>query len=451
MAERPAAPESDTRWRSGGGFMLAALGSAVGLGNVWRFSYVVGENGGGAFLLVYLLALLLVGVPLLVAEFALGRAMRRESVAAIRRLAAGSPWRHIAWLSLVAPSLVLAYYSVVAGWVLRYLMDFSFGPPTAAGDHAAAFSAHVAGTLEPLAWQAVMLGATAAAIANEVTRGIERLNRVLMPLLALLLLAMLLQAATLDGFSRGLAFLFRPDWAALAQPRVYVAALGQVFFSLGLAMGVMVTFGSYLPRGTALHRPALAIAFGDTLAALAAGLVIFPAVFTLGLDPAQGPGLAFVVLPEVFARIPGGRLVGVAFFLLLTVAALTSMASLLEVPVAYTIQRFRVSRATASWAWMLALFLLGVPASLGYGAWSRVRDAAGRGILELMDAAAVDLLLPLNGLLLSLLIGWAWNGRRAAAATGIRPRWLAWLWLGVVRFLLPTLLLVVLGAGIARL
>lgn len=444
----------DTRehWHSGVGFFLAALGSAVGLGNVWRFSYVAGENGGGAFLLVYLLVVLLVGVPLLLGEFALGRSTQRESATAVATLLPAR-WHHVGLLGVVASALILAYYAVIAGWVFKYLGLYLFSSTheLASRSFATSFAAHLAQPLEPLAWQFLALALTAAVIARGVEKGIERISLVLMPALALLLLGLAVHSATLPGHSQALAFLFRPDWSALLRPEVYLAALGQAFFSIGLAMGVMMTYGSYQSDGRRLPGMALAIVAGDTLFALTTGLVIFPAVFSFGLDPAQGPGLAFVVLPGVFAQMTGGPFIGMAFFLLLSIAALTSMVSLLEVPTAYVLQRFGGSRRRVSLLLASLLFLLGVPASLGFGVWSELRSPGGRGILDGMDFLAVELLLPINGLLLALLLGWLWPRHTALAAADLERSRLGRLWHAGLRYLVPLLVAAVLAGSMSHL
>lgn len=438
------------QWSTNKGFLLAALGSAVGLGNVWRFSYVAGENGGGAFLLVYLGMVFLVGIPLLLAEFALGRSTQRENSSAIDMLAPTSRWRYMGLLGVIASCLILAYYAVVAGWVFKYtaLYAFSTTRTLAMAGFASAFETHVARPLEPLVWQGLALALTMAIIAKGVERGIERVSLVLMPALALLLLGLAAYSATLPGFQQGMSFLFRPDWSVLYTPKVYLAALGQAFFSIGLAMGVMVTYGSYLSPTWHLPRATVTIALGDTLFAVTAGLVIFPAVFSLGLDPAQGPGLAFVVLPGVFAQMSGGAVAGLAFFLLLSIAALTSMVSLLEVPVAYAIQRFGWSRWRASLVLGSLLFLLGVPASLGFGAWSNLTTPAGRGILDSMDFAAVELLLPLNGLLLALFLGWVWPRQDALQASDLFGSRLGRLWHFCLRYIVPLLVAAILAGSI---
>lgn len=446
-----AAPERE-QWQSHRGFLLAAVGSAVGLGDIWRFPYVVGENGGGAFLLVYLLVVLLVGVPLLLGEFALGRRMQSESATAVARLLPSSRWRHAGLLGVAAAGLILAYYAVIAGWVFKYAaLYFSASPPLLAGDGPAAlFAAYVARPLEPLAWQWLGMALTTAVIAKGVEKGIEKVNLVLMPVLALLLVGLAVHSATLPGFGRGMAFLFQPDWAMLARPELYLAALGQAFFSIGLAMGVMVTYGSYQPATRPLPGAALTISLSDTLFGVIAGLVVFPAVFSFGLDPAAGPGLIFVVLPQVFAQMPGGGLYGAAFFLLLSIAALTSMVSLLEVPVAYAMQRWGWSRQRAS-LWLGGLlFLLGIPSSLGFGAWAGLALPGGRNILDAMDFFAVELLLPLNGVLLAVLLGWLWPRHEALQAADLQHSRLGRAWHFCLRYLVPALLVLVLASSVSR-
>jgi NSS family neurotransmitter:Na+ symporter len=446
------APQAQDHWRSTAGFLLASLGSAVGLGNVWRFSYVAGENGGGAFLLVYLCMVLLIGIPLLLAEFSIGRGAQRESASAFHVLSPRSPWRHLGLLGVVVACLILAYYAVIAGWVFKYAALYLTGTTQllSGPGHAAAFSGHVASGAEALAWQAAGLALTMVIVARGVQRGIERISLALMPTMAVLLLFLALHSASLPGFQRGFDFLFSPDWSVLRDPRVYLAATGQAFFSIGLAMGVMVTYGSYLQQSQHLPRSAATIALGDTLFAVIAGLVIFPAVFSFGLDPAYGTGLAFVALPSVFEQMQGGRLLGAAFFGLLSIAALTSMVSLLEVAVAYGMQRFGLSRLRATLAIGFALLALGVPASLGFGLWAGVTPLGERSILDSMDFLTADLLLPVNGLLLALFLGWVWPRAESLRASQIRSPWFGRFWHFSLRYLAPALVAVVLVAGLAR-
>lgn len=446
-------PMPREHWKSGLGFVLAALGSAVGLGNVWRFSYVAGENGGGTFLAVYLAMVLVVGLPLLIAEFAAGRSTQRESASAIRHLVPASPWRHLGLLGVVIATLVLAYYAVIAGWVFKYLSVYLLrsAHTLASPDFSSAFSRHLAAPFEPLVWQAGGLIASVAILARGVQRGIEKVSLLLMPLLAALLLALAVGNARLPGFDQALAFLFSPDWAALGRPSVYLAALGQALFSIGLAMGVMVTYGSYLGPRRSLPKAAAVVVLGDTLFALTAGLVIFPTVFTFGLNPAEGPGLAFVVLPQVFDRMDSGTAFGAIFFGLLSIAALTSMVSLLEVPVAYAMERFGRSRRQATVAIGIAVFLMGVPASLGFGWWSGVRFLGDLNLLNLMDALAVDVLLPLHAVLLTVMLGWAWPKSLAIAASGLPGGLPGLLWHACLRYLTPVLCSLILLTSVARL
>lgn len=306
-----------------------------------------------------------------------------------------------------------------------------------------AFRGFITHPLEPIAWQFAVIVLTVAVVAGGVERGIEAVSKLLMPALGLLLLALAIHSMTLPGFGQGVAFLLQPDWSALTRPKVYLAALGQAFFSIGLAMGVMVTYGSYVVPQRRLPRAAVTIAIGDTLFAIAAGLVIFPAVFSFGLDPAQGPALAFVVLPEVFAQMKGGAWVGAAFFVLLSITALTSAVSLLEVEVAFTMHRWGWSRRRASLGLGGLIFLLGIPASLGFGPWVGF-TLGGRGILDAMDFVAANILLPLNGLLIAVFLGWIWHRRDALAACDLPVSSLGMFWRLSVRYTVPLLVAVVL-------
>ena len=397
-------------WSSRAGFLLATLGCAVGVGNIWRFAYVAGENGGGAFLLVYVACVVLLGIPVMLAEFSLGGRARSDVLAAFGER---GPWRAAGALALSAAFLILSYYAVVAGWAAKYLADYASGSLERAAqeDFALRFSAFVSSPAGPIAWQAIFLAATAALVAAGVQRGIERASRLLMPLLAAIVLLLAGYGLSLHGASRGLAFLFAPDWAALARPELYLAAIGQAFFSLGVGMGVLLTYASYAASREHLGGAAVAIAAGDTLFALAAGVAIFPAVFAFGLDPAQGPALAFVTLPQLFALMPGGGWLGLAFFLLLTGAALTSAVSLIEVPVAWLMRRFALSRLAATLWTAFAAFAAGIPSALS------------PAVLEGVDRLTAELLLPLASIALLAYAGWALPSAVSLAGARLRsPR-----------------------------
>lgn len=433
------------RWGSQAGFVLAALGSAVGLGNVWRFSYIVGESGGGAFLLLYFLIVLFMGLPILIAEFTIGRRAQSDVVGAFQNLAPRTPWAGGGYLILFGSFIIVSYYAVIAGWIAKYLVAYLSGGPATetAGDYTGYFEQFVSAPFEPLLWAFGFLAATAIIVALGVRRGIEGANKVLMPLLIVLLVGMAIFSLNLSGASEGVSFLFKSDWSALKDPDVYLAALGQAFFSLGVGMGAMLTYGSYLPRTVRLPGVASMIAISDTLIALIAGLVIFPAVFSFGVDPATGPALVFIVLPDIFGAMPGGAMLGLAFFVLLSAAALSSAVSLLEVLVAYVIRRWKWSRPRAAFTVTAFVFLVGVPVSLGYGLFAEVQ-LFGRTILDGLDFFASEIVLPVVGLLFASFVGWSWPRRLALREADFGETMLGKIWLLTLRYLAPIIIILIL-------
>lgn len=437
--DRPAREQ----WASGAGFLLATIGAAVGLGNIWRFSYVVGENGGGVFILVYLAAVLLIGMPLLLAELAVGRHAQADAATAFQRLSPRAEGRAVGWLGVVAGIAILSYYAVVAGWVARYMASYlAGGMDVAGGFRGTAFADFIAHPYEPVFWQAAILALTGWIVSVGIVRGIEAANRLLMPAFAVLVLALAAYGLTLPGAEAAARFLFLPDWDALWRPRTYMAAIGQALFSIGLGMGVLVTYGSYLPRGRSLARAAGVIVAGDTLIALVAGIMIFAPVFSFSLDPAQGPILAFVVLPEVFAQMPFGNALGFAFFLLLLLAALTSAVALLEVPVAVVMARFGVSRRRATALATGGIFVLGLPSALGHGPVAKL-FGLGRPVLDLVDQAASEVLLPISAIAMALFVGWRWQGAGLATISCPSLRW-AWTW--SLRLVVPAMIVALMMA-----
>jgi NSS family neurotransmitter:Na+ symporter len=440
---------SSDSWSGRAGFVLAALGCAIGIGNVWRFSYVAGENGGGAFLLVYVACVLLIGVPLLLSELVLGSRARADAVRAFAHPRAARAWQAGGVLAVAVAFLILSYYSVIAGWVCKYFVDYALGAHSGASATTpeTRFSAFVSDPLRPLLWHGLFMALTAAVVAAGVEKGIERASRVLMPLLAVLILLLAGYALSLPDATKGLAFLFAPDWSALATPKIYLSALGQAFFSLGVGMGVIITYSSYLRSNERLASSALAIAAGDTLFAIVAGIAIFPVVFSFGMDPAQGASLAFITLPRVFELMPGGAWFGAAFFFLLAAAALTSAVSLLEVPVAVARHR-GWPRVRAAVLVAFCAFLAGVPSSLGNGPLESVR-IAGRGILEAVDFLAADLFLPIVAISVALFAGWVLPRNEAIAGSRLTAR-AAQGWLVAMRYLVPAALLAILAATLLR-
>ena len=382
-------------WTGQLGFVLAAAGSAVGLGNIWMFPYRTGMNGGGAFVLVYLGAVLLVGIPLLVAEVMLGRTTGRNPVGAFRALRPASAWPVVGWLGVVAGFVILSFYGVVAGWAMDYVWRSAAGLLAwgSREELEVAFSALEANGARQVAWQAAFMGLTIAVVSRGIESGIERASKVLMPLLLAFLLVLLGYSLTSEGVGEGLSFLLWPRFSELGWPGV-LAALGQAFFSLSLGMGAMITYGSYLGGHGSILRPALLIAGLDTGIAILAGMVIFPLVFSFGLEPSAGPGLIFITLPRVFALMPASALLATLFFALVVFAALTSAISLLEVVVAFVVDELGWPRQRASWAAGAVIFALGVP------------SATITGFIGRVDMIATNWFLPVGGLLIAVFCGW---------------------------------------------
>lgn len=443
-----AVSRSPAQWSSGYAFLLAALGAAVGLGNIWRFSYVAGDNGGGAFVIVYVIAVLALGWPLLICELAIGRSTRTDAVSAFSRISAARPWRWVGWIGVLACIAILSYYPVVAGWVVNYLWRYLNGSAAQPGPdgYSAQFQSLISDPGQALLFFSLVMFVTVAIVAAGVERGIERACKVLMPVFALLLVLLAGYGLTLEGSGRAISFLFTPDWDALGRPATYLAAIGQAFFSIGLGMGVLITYGAYVPAGENLPRAALFLVLGDTLIALLSGLMIFPAVFTYGVDPAQGPSLAFAALPEVFHAMPGGRGFAIAFFMLLFIAALTSSVALLEVPVAWVIARWRWHRARAALAVGTLALALGVPVALGYGVLAP--EAAGEAtLLDRIDHFSSNILLPASGIAVAMMAGWVWHPDTARQAANLASGAVGMVWLWSLRIVLPLVIGLVMAQG----
>lgn len=388
------------------GAFAATVGSAVGLGNIWKFPYLTGSNGGAAFVLTYLLAVALVGVPVMAVEHVIGRRMRLDAVRAYGRVVPGQRfWSAIGWAGLLSALLIMAFYTDVAGWVFAYVLKsaLALGPGRPLGPET--FGALASGTWEPLGWQAGVLALTAAIIAAGVSKGIEKVTKTLMPLLFVLLLVCDARALTLPGAAGGVAYLFRPDPGKISGT-VLLSALGLAFFKLSLGMGTMTTYGSYLPDETRIVPNATRVALADTLVSLLAGLAIFPAVFAFGGKPAGGPGLLFNTIPLVFSRMPGGGLFTVVFFVLAAVATIGAMVSLIEVPVAWLVERGHVSRPAAAVLTAAVMMGLGVLATLSQSPVLGDVKLFGKGFFDLFDFASSNVLLPVGGVAIAAVGGW---------------------------------------------
>jgi NSS family neurotransmitter:Na+ symporter len=430
------------QWASRYGFILASIGGAVGIGNIWRFSYIAGENGGAVFLFIYLACVLLIGIPLMIAELAIGRHAQGDAITAFETTGKSGRWSLVGWLGVIAAALLLSYYAVIAGWALKYFAGAATGALWRAvgADYGGYFRQFISDRGEPLAWQAATLALAMFIVAGGIRQGIERVNRILIPCLAIIIIVLAGYALSLPGSSAGVAFLFTPDWAALRQPGVYAAALGQTFFSLGVGMAFFVTYGSYMPRTFSLPVSAAIIATGDTLFALIAGLAIFPAVFALGGNPAAGPELAFITLPQIFLGMPAGYLIGAVFFLLLSTAAITSMVALLEIPVAALTHRLGLRRRPATAGMGTFVFIIGLPSALSYGVLAGVRFGS-LGILDAIDHGVSNFLLPTIGIGTAFCVGWRLERSLALTEADFGDSGMGRAWLWLVRVLVPAAIL----------
>ena len=440
MIQHSSHEEKRERWGTRLGFICAAMGSAVGLGNIWRFPYIAGENGGAAFILIYLVCIIGCGLPIMLGELVMGRAAQTDAVGAYDKLAQSRVWSVGGMLGVIAGFFILSFYSVVAGWAAKYFFLALGGSllhlDSSGTDYGNFFGSYIAEIWEPIFWQGVMMGATILMVARGVKNGIERWNRILIPILAFLVIILAGYSVSLDGAKKGLTFLFAPDWNKLFEPEIYIIALGQAFFSLSIGMAVFVTYGSYLSPKTRLPSTVGAIAMGDTVFAIMAGLAIFPAVFAFGVSPAAGPGLSFIVLPGLFQFMPFGKTMSLLFFGLLVFAALTSMASLLEVPVSYFMRLLSQSRAKCTLIVGISIYIVGIPSSLGFGVLDDIKWG-NKSILDTMEFIMLNLALPVGGIVTALFVGWAWRDRPALDNIGFGKKIIGYLWLFLLRFTAP--------------
>lgn len=391
--------------------IAAAAGSAVGLGNIWRFPYELGQYGGAAFLIVYLLFVVLLGMPVMLSEFVIGRMGQADAVDSFRKLAPGRKWWLVGLMGVLTSFLIMGFYSVVAGWTFEYIFQ-AFGNQFANRDTAEltrVFTEFHTDTWRPLLWMVIFMIFSAAIIVLGVKDGIEKSTKFLMPLLLVIIIALGLRAITLPGGAEGLKFLFRPDFSKI-NSEVILGAMGQAFFSLSLGMGCMITYGSYISRKNHLSHTVVEVTALDTLIAILASIAIFPAVFSFGIDPGQGPQLVFITLPNVFAQMPGGYLWSILFFVLLGVAAITSAISLMEVVVAYLVERMSMKRLTATMLVSIGIMIFGVLASFSFGLWSDVK-LFGVVFFDLFDNVTSRFLMPVGGLLIALFAGWVLDSK----------------------------------------
>lgn len=389
------------------GAILAAAGGAIGLGNIWRFPYTLGENGGGAFLLIYILFVLFLGIPIMMSEIVIGRRSQKNVIGAFKTLVP----KHKSWigagiLCLVAAVVIYAFYSVIAGWTLNYVVLSCSGQlaDKNPSEISQLFSAFTQSSFLPVIYQFIFLGISACIIVLGVQNGIEKGTKILMPILFILIIFMCIRSVTLPNAQRGIDFLFKTDFSKI-NADVILEALGQALFSLSIGMGALITYGSYIRKQDNIFTTSLWIAFADTLIAVLAGVAIFPAVFSFGLSPASGPSLVYEVLPNVFNSMHFGTLFATLFFILLTIAALTSTISLLEVLTLCATEELHWSRPKASILLSLLVFVIGIFCSLSFGPLNDFR-IFGLTIFELFDDITANYMLPFGALLFTLFIGW---------------------------------------------
>ena len=419
------------KWSSVTVFMLATVGAAVGLGNLWRFPFVAGQNGGAAFLIIYVGFVLLLGVPLMMAELAMGRRGRGSPVASMRKLASevgASPvWTAIGWISITIPLIGMSYYSIVGGWSIDYVFKAALNSfaDISGQESGNTFNTVVASPGRMLFFHALFIASGVIVVARGVGKGIEAVSRYMMPALFAILVVLVINSIVNADIARGIDFLFNPHFDRIT-PNVVFMALGQAFFSLAIGVGVMLTYGAYVPESVSLPKAAFMIALADTAVAILAGVAIFPVVFASGLDPGEGPGLIFVTLPVAFGGMPAGHIVGLLFFILLFFAAYSSILGMLEPVVSFLEEHRGFSRPkmavlTGAFSWVL-----GIAAALSFNIWADVRLLAAvpyladKNIFDLLDFFIANFLLPLNAMLISIFAGWVMTRQSLLDEIGLR-------------------------------
>jgi NSS family neurotransmitter:Na+ symporter len=397
-------------WSSRTAFILAATGSAVGLGNIWKFPYITGENGGGAFVLVYLLCVALIGIPIFIAESMMGRRGRENPINTMLNLSTEAKtypqWQYVGWLGIIAGLLILSYYSVIAGWASAYVVKAFAGDfiNTDAAEIQQLFDQFIKSPLQLIFWHSVMMLTTLVIVARGIGEGLEKSVRFLMPSLFALLILLLMYAMTTNGYFQGIHFLFNVDFSKLTGKGVLIA-MGQAFFSLGLGMGCVMIYGAYLPKDISIVKTSIIIAAVDTLVALLAGVIIFPIVFSNHLNPSAGPGLIFETLPLAFGNMTGGWLFGVLFFIILVFAALSSAIALIEPAIAWLIENRNLPRKLASIYACATSWALGLITIFSFNIWSDIK-LFGQNLFEVLDFLTSNIMLPVGGLAIAVFSGW---------------------------------------------
>jgi len=440
------------QWSGRLAFILAATGSAVGLGNIWKFPYITGDNGGGAFVLVYLICIAMVGIPVMMAEILIGRRGQLSPINTMALLSSEENrhgvWRGLGWMGAIAGLLILSYYSVIAGWAIAYVMRMASGVfvgATADGANSI-FAALVSDPERLLAWHSLFIVSTMLVVARGVQHGLERAVRFLMPLLLVMLLILVGYAATTGAFSQALTYLFAPDFSKLSSEAVLVA-MGHAFFTLSLGMGAIMAYGAYLPKNISIAKTTFAIAGADTAVALLAGMAIFPIVFSNGMEPAAGPGLIFKTLPIAFGQMESGLIFGTLFFLLIVFAAWTSAISLIEPMVAWLVENKNMSRERASVYMGLLTWFIGIGSVLSFNVWEKVTWSVpglftNLNFFDTLDFLTANIMLPLGGLFIAIFVGHLMSKTKVTEELDTSPM-LYKIWYFMIRYVTPLLVIIV--------
>ncbi|MER2128676.1 sodium-dependent transporter [Solibacillus sp. FSL H8-0523] len=417
------------------GFILAAAGSAIGLGAIWKFPYMAGTNGGSVFILLFILCTVIIGLPILIAEFMIGRRGQKDPITSFKEQAPGKPWYMIGWIGLVACGLILSFYSVVGGWILSYIgRALTFSLTGKDVDFGALFSDIIANPWEVLLAQAAFMLLTLLIVQAGIKKGIEAASKWMMPLLFIFFILLFIRSITLDGAIEGVKFMFIPDWSYF-NGETLILALGQAFFSLSIGVAAMITYASYLSRKEKIVTSAINVATMNIAISLLAGLVIFPAVFALGFSPTEGPGLVFIMIPAVFEQLPFGSALLLVFFILLLFATVTSAIALLEVVVSMGIREKSESRKKASWLFAAIIFIVGIPSALSFGLLSDV-SIFDRSIFDFVDYFTSAILMPIGALLTSIFAGYHYSKNISREEMQTSPV-IYHIWYFIVRYLAP--------------
>ncbi len=431
-------------WSSKIGFILSAAGSAIGLGAIWKFPYTAGTNGGAVFFMLFLLFTVLIGLPVLLAEFYIGRASGRNAVDAFKTLAPGSLWPWVGRMGVAACFILLSFYSVVGGWVSAYVVHAFSGAIRPDTDFGLLFEQTISHPLSAVAYQALFMLMTVAVVQGGIANGIEKASRYLMPALFVLFVLLVARSLTLPGAMAGVSFLLKPDWQYI-NPQTMLIALGQAFFALSIGVSAMITYAAYLDDKQDVFRSANSVMWLNLLVSLLAGLVIFPAVFAFGFKPDQGPGLIFVVLPAVFQHIPFGQILFAVFMLLVLFATLTSAFAMLETVIAAAIHNNERRRRPAAWLVGAAIFIVGIPSALSFGIWKDF-TLFGKTVFDLWDYLITAWIMPVGALCVAAFVAWVQQKSKVLAhmQSGSRvARWIPPLWLAALRYLAPIAILLV--------